>query len=277
MTDICADQDMEGNALLTIDRYVKAQSLKEAYELCQKRNNVVLGGMLWLKMQDRKVGAAIDLCGLGLDQITEREDAFEIGAMVSLRELEKHPGLNELTGGAISNSVEHIVGVQFRNCATVGGSVFGRFGFSDVLTILMALGARVELYHAGVMPLADFCESHISRDILTKVIVPKGVTGAVYLSQRNSATDFPLLACAIVRREEEYQVAVGARPMVARSYTDERGLLAGGITREIAQAFALELSQRVKLGGNALGSEESRRALCPVLVRRGLLKLEGVE
>ncbi len=51
MTDICADQDMEGNALLTIDRYVKAQSLKEAYELCQKRNNVVLGGMLWLKMQ----------------------------------------------------------------------------------------------------------------------------------------------------------------------------------------------------------------------------------
>ena len=100
--------------MLTIDRYVKAQSLKEAYELCQKRNNVVLGGMLWLKMQDRKVGAAIDLCGLGLDQITEREDAFEIGAMVSLRELEKHPGLNELTGGAISNSVEHIVGVQFR-------------------------------------------------------------------------------------------------------------------------------------------------------------------
>ena len=264
--------------MLTIDRYVKAQSLKEAYELCQKRNNVVLGGMLWLKMQDRKVGAAIDLCGLGLDQITEREDAFEIGAMVSLRELEKHPGLNELTGGAISNSVEHIVGVQFRNCATVGGSVFGRFGFSDVLTILMALGARVELYHAGVMPLADFCESHISRDILTKVIVPKGVTGAVYLSQRNSATDFPLLACAIVRREEEYQVAVGARPMVARTYSDERGLLAGGgITREIAQAFALELSQRVKLGGNALGSEESRRALCPVLVRRGLLKLEGVE
>lgn len=106
--------------MLTIDRYVKAQSLKEAYELCQKRNNVVLGGMLWLKMQDRKVGAAIDLCGLGLDQITEREDAFEIGAMVSLRELEKHPGLNELTGGAISNSVEHIVGVQFRNCAHCG-------------------------------------------------------------------------------------------------------------------------------------------------------------
>ena len=36
-------------------------------------------------------------------------------------------------------AVRHIVGVQFRNCATVGGSVYGRFGFSDVLTLLLAL------------------------------------------------------------------------------------------------------------------------------------------
>lgn len=35
--------------MLTIKRYVRAQSLDEAYTLCQKRANVVLGGMLWLK------------------------------------------------------------------------------------------------------------------------------------------------------------------------------------------------------------------------------------
>ena len=263
--------------MLKIKSYVKVNSLAEAYELNQKKTARILGGMVWMKMGNRAISTAIDLSGLGLDAISENDDEFVIGCMTPLHDLETNEALNTYTHGAMKESLCHIVGVQFRNCATVGGSVFGRFGFSDVLTILMALGAHVELYHAGVMPLADFCESHISRDILTKVIVPKGVTGAVYLSQRNSATDFPLLACAIVRREEEYRVAVGARPMVARTYSDERGLLAGGITREIAQAFALELSQRVKLGGNALGSEESRRALCPVLVRRGLLKLEGVE
>ena len=59
--------------MLTIDQYGRAESLEQAYELCQKRNHVVLGGMLWLKMQDRKVGTAIDLCGLGLDRITETE------------------------------------------------------------------------------------------------------------------------------------------------------------------------------------------------------------
>ena len=59
--------------------------------------------------------------------------------------LAAHCGLNELTHGAMRESVKDIVGVQFRNLATVGGSIFGRFGFSDVLTLFMAVGASVEL------------------------------------------------------------------------------------------------------------------------------------
>ena len=30
--------------------YVKVDSLSEAYELCQKRSSLVVGGMVWLKM-----------------------------------------------------------------------------------------------------------------------------------------------------------------------------------------------------------------------------------
>ena len=41
--------------MLTIKQYVKASSLEEAYELNQKKSNVVLGGMLWLKMQRKNV------------------------------------------------------------------------------------------------------------------------------------------------------------------------------------------------------------------------------
>ena len=220
--------------MLTIDQYVRAESLEQAYELCQKRNHVVLGGMLWLKMQDRKVGTAIDLCGLGLDRITETERAFELGAMVPLRALETHEGLNAMTRGAFARSVEHIVGVQFRNCATVGGSVFGRFGFSDVLTLLLALDARVVLQGAGELSLEEFCARPPFRDILVRVIVPKGAEGTVYLSQRNSATDFPVLTCAIARREGAFRFAIGARPGRARVYLDEKGLLSGGITRDTA-------------------------------------------
>ena len=80
--------------MLKIKQYVKAQSLEEAYTLYQKKSSVVLGGMLWLKMQNKNVGAAIDLSGLHLDEIEETPDEFRIGAMVSLRMLEVHPGLN---------------------------------------------------------------------------------------------------------------------------------------------------------------------------------------
>lgn len=49
--------------------------------------------------------------------------------MTTLRDLELHPGLEAYTGGAMKESLRHIVGVQFRNLATVGGSFSGALGF----------------------------------------------------------------------------------------------------------------------------------------------------
>ena len=60
--------------MLQIERYIRAETPAQAYELCQKKSNVILGGMLWLKQQNRRVSTAIDLCGLGLDKIEETED-----------------------------------------------------------------------------------------------------------------------------------------------------------------------------------------------------------
>ena len=59
--------------MLKIKEYVKAESLEQAYELNQKKTNCVIGGMLWLKMVTRNVQKAIDLSGLGLDQIEEND------------------------------------------------------------------------------------------------------------------------------------------------------------------------------------------------------------
>lgn len=54
--------------MLKIKNYVKAESLAQAYELNQKKNAIVLGGMVWLKMGNRNIVTAIDLSGLGLDE-----------------------------------------------------------------------------------------------------------------------------------------------------------------------------------------------------------------
>lgn len=260
--------------MITIREYARPATLEEAWQLNQKRPNRVLGGMLWLKMEKISVGTAIDLSALGLDTIEETNTEFAIGAMATLRSLETHAALNAATNGAMREAVRHIVGVQFRNCATVGGSVFGRFGFSDVLTLLLALDARVVLQGAGELSLEEFCARPPFRDILVRVIVPKGAEGTVYLSQRNSATDFPVLTCAIARREGAFRFAIGARPGRARVYLDEKGLLSGRITRDSALAMGEDLSRRVPMGDNLRAGAEYRTKICQALVRRGLLKLE---
>lgn len=262
--------------MLTIKQYVKASSLEEAYELNQKKSNVILGGMLWLKMQKRSVGTAIDLSGLGLDTIEETEEAFRIGAMVTLRQMELHQGLNELTCGGMRESLRHIVGVQFRNMATVGGSVFGRYGFSDVLTLLMAVDAQVELYKRGRISVEEFASLPYDNDILTYIIVPRRPIQAAYLSQRNTKTDFPVLTCCTAKVEGQIRCVIGARPMKAVCLRDKQNILSDGITRESAEQFGIYVEETIETGSNLRGSAQYRKKIAGVLAKRALLQMAGI-
>ena len=127
-------------------------------------------------------------------------------------------GLAAYTGGAMREAVRSIVGVQFRNLATVGGSIWGRFGFSDVLTLFLALDTRVLLYRAGEMSLWEFAGMKKDNDILTGLTVRKRPQKTAYLAYRNTKTDFPVLTCAMAlaagKDVGDFQgmAAVGARP-----------------------------------------------------------------
>ena len=268
------------------NQYVRAQSLDEAYELYQKKPNFVLGGMLWLKMKNKTLGTAIDLCDLGLDQIDEDENGFRIGAYATLRQIETHEALNAYTHGAIAESVRHIVGVQFRNVATVGGSIWGRFGFSDVMTIFRALGAKVQLHKAGIMDLDEFAAlPRTTRDVLVSVIVPKNAKGVVYLSQRNQSTDFPVLTCAVANRSGRYVAVIGASPYMAEPVWDEEGILDclsdaktdgnaaltdNSESNAKIDKFAGYVAEHIRFGSNIRAGAEYREIICRVLTRRAV-------
>ena len=115
--------------MFTAERYVRPATLQEALELNRKRSSTILGGGCWLRLGRKRIGTLIDLSGLGLDQIEEQGGWVRIGAMVSLRQLETSALLKERFGSLFADMTGHIVGVQFRECATFGGSVWGRFGF----------------------------------------------------------------------------------------------------------------------------------------------------
>lgn len=261
--------------MINIKEYRQVQSLEEAYELNQKRNNRIIAGMLWTKMSSGNVNVAIDLSALGLDTIEETDEAFRIGCMVSLRQLECHQGLGEYTQGAVRDALHHIVGVQFRNVATVGGSIYGRYGFSDVLTLLLGMDSYVELYQGGIISLKDYAKKEYDNDILVRVIVKKCPLQMGYQSVRNTKTDFPTIACAISKMGESYQAVIGARPGRAVVITDEEGILKNGVTEESARSYGAYVAEHIQTGSNMRGSKEYRSHLIKVLVERTLLAMEG--
>ena len=51
--------------MLTINEYRKVESLEEAYELNQKKNNKIIAGGVWMKIGDRRIATASICQGLG--------------------------------------------------------------------------------------------------------------------------------------------------------------------------------------------------------------------
>jgi len=262
--------------MITIEKYVRAQSLEEAWQLNQNKRNRILGGMLWLRLGRGSVNTAIDLGDLGLNTIEETDDQFSIGAMATLRDLETHVGLNTYTNHAVANAVKDIIGVQFRNMATVGGSIWGRFGFSDVLTVFLAMDSYVELYKGGIIPLDEFAQMEKDADILLRLIVKKTPCQVVYSSVRNQRTDFPVITCAVSCVNGQYRAAIGARPARAQLYRDEAGLISGAVCREDAMSFASFVAEQAPTQSNLRGSAEYRTHLIKVLTERSLMELGGM-
>lgn len=240
--------------------YVKVRSLDEAWELNQKKSAVVVGGMMWLKMENINKQTIIDLTGLKLDGIKETDEMFSIGCMCTLRQLELHEGLNKYFDGIFKECTRHIVGVQFRNSATVGGSVYGRFGFSDIITCLLALDSYVELHKGGIISLKNFVSMPYDNDILVRIIIKKDGRKVAYVTQRQTKTDFPLIACAVSKKDSRWYISVGARPACAKLVKmDDDGDL---------DRLAEEAAAQFKFGTNLRASAEYRQELTKIYLKR---------
>ena len=153
--------------------------------------------------------------------------------------------------------------------------MFGRFGFSDVISLLLVMDSYVELYKGGLVPMADFVKMKYDRDILVRIIVKKQKAHFCYQSVRISKTDFPVLTCAAALNEDGVQIAVGARPAKAALVKDDKQLAALPLTEAKAQAFAEYAAELLPTESNPRGSAKYRTHLIKVLAKRTLLELGG--
>lgn len=232
--------------MLKITNYYVAKDVKDAYEMLQKtKSNVILGGNMWLRMSDKNVNTAIDISKIGLNFIEESDDFVKIGAMTTLSEIERSEILSNNFGTIFADMTHHIVGTQFRNTATVGGSIFGRYGFSDILTGILPLGANVCTAKYGEISLEKFADLPFEKDLLEYVKIPKTDAKICYKSFRNQATDFPVITVCAYKKCEDLKIAVGARPHKARlvSSVDEAISLDFGSNMRASAEYRLELTK----------------------------------
>lgn len=250
--------------------YKRPTTLDAANLELQNNNAVIIGGMQWLKMSNSNKDTVIDLIDLGLDEICEDKQNFTIGAMTTLRELETNKKLNKHYQNIFKEALGGIVGVQFRNLATIGGSVYGRYNFSDVITILMALNSQVKLFNAGILSLKDFLHYPRSKkDILTHIIIPKfEYRSFAFECIRFTKTDFSILNLAISKNENDLLLSVGARPAISKLINIE---YKNKNNEEISELATKQLD----FGNDIRASESYRKKICPILIDRALRKMEN--
>jgi len=255
--------------MLTYTTLLQPAKLSEAYEAYSSRKGSVLfGGGCWLRLGRRPLPAIIDLSGLGLRYIREWDDEIIIGAMTTLRDIELSPVLQTFAGGILTEGVRAILGSQFRACATIGGSVAAKFGFSDILPILLTLNTDVDLYEAGRISLADYLACPRMRELVVNIIIAKEDIVVARRALRNSSGDFPYLTGAVSLTDKKiWKIAVGARPMVAKLATKTSAVLTEkGIA--VKDTVALMAQEELNFQTNSHASKEYRRDMTTVMVRR---------
>lgn len=252
--------------------YYAAQSIDEVVTLLnQSKKNIILGGTHWLKLGTAQYNLGIDIASLGLDQITESNSDIEIGAYVSLRQLETNPLLKHYAS-ILQDAVAHIVGVQFRNTARIGASIYSHFGFSDITTALLTMETQVEIDGEERLPLSVYLNLPRTRHFVTKIIIKKEHLAFKYQSMRQDQTGLPYCILAMSRdAHNEWRVSVGARPSGALlAHKTIHYLNKGG--SDPHKAFNL-LQNEVGLHDNQFASKAYRTHLVKTFLERGILDL----
>ena len=245
--------------------FQRVSSLEEAYKLAKESpRNKIVGGGLWLKKGNAEVDTLIDLSLLGLDKIEDKKEYVEVGAMVTQRQFE----ISELVPEMAKEAVKSIMGPAFRNVATIGGSVYGKYGFSDVITGLLGYKVELVFYPNATISLFDYVNKPGFFDgILTHIRIYKENLKAFFKKVGITALDYPILNVAVTKGKE-YRVVVGSRPLVAnRCLKAETYLNDGG--KDFSKAAELAVEE-LKFGDSIATKGDYRKQLALIYVRRGL-------
>ena len=255
--------------MLSIKEYIIPKTLKEAHDLYMIRNDSeLIGGGVFLRLSPRTISMGIDLSNVELDFIQNEEKYVEIGSYTSFRKIELSKCIDE-NFKSIVTALKNVGGVQLRNMVTVGGSLYPKYGFSDLITVLLSLNTRVYLYDREEN-LDTFLAQKRERNILKKISIKKDVLKTSYQTLRNSKSDFGILNVAVSKFDKGFKIAVGARPGVAKLAVDGMEFISSNISKESIEKCSKIVANELSFDTDIRATKEYRKEMCKVLVKRGL-------
>lgn len=259
---------------LEVNNYVKVKSLQEAYELLlADDSNQIIGGGAWLKMATKPVNTLIDLELLKLDDIVVKQNIITIGANVTLRDLEKNKDIKEQFSGILYEAVHQVMGVGVRNLATIGGSIMGKFSFSDILTPLLTMDVSLEFYKQGIISLQDFLATKKPpKDILLHIILKQEKGNGFFKKVRKTALDFAVVNICVVHKDSGFEIVIGARPGIAVKASKAMTFLnrQSSFSEQVIQSAVALVQEEISFSKNLRASKEYREQLVAVYVARGI-------
>ena len=259
---------------MKVNEYYRASSLDDAYRKLQEDpKNVILAGGLWIKKMGQSVNALVDISTLGLDKISESKEEVVVGSMTTQRDFENSSVIKSLFNNSIAFSTREVMGVNFRNLATIGGSIMGRFPFSDVICGLLPYDVSLEFYPEQRMSLEDYLNFKGKLNAILVAIHIKKQSGRGYFKKvKRTALDFPIINFAIAKVNGEYRIAVGSRPSTAALAHKAMEFInnVNNPTRDDFIKAAEIACEELTFLDNKDASKEYRLDLTKVYVRRGL-------
>ncbi|MEA3019298.1 MAG: aerobic carbon-monoxide dehydrogenase medium subunit [Actinomycetota bacterium] len=261
--------------------YERVASADEALALLAQHGDdakLLAGGHSLLPLMKLRFATPSVLIDVGrvseLSYVREVGDAVAIGALTRHHDVQ-HSDLLKAQVPILAHAAGQVGDQQVRHRGTIGGSIAHGDPASDLPAVVLALGGTMVIRgQKGEREVAagdfftGFLETALGPDeLLTEIRVPK-VPGAGWSFQKltKRAQDWAIVGAAVVRNGTTgiALVNMGATPVRA---TAAEAALDGGAS--VADAAALA-DQGAEPSADINASEEFRRHLARVLVRRGL-------
>jgi aerobic carbon-monoxide dehydrogenase medium subunit len=241
--------------------YLRAGSLEEALDALTAPDAKLLAGgqslLPAMKLRIARPSVVVDISGLDLDRIEERNGELVIGALTTWDELERSGARPAFR--ALADCAAGIGDLQVRNLGTIGGGLAHADPAADMPAVTIALGARLTVrsksgertIEASELALGPFMTSLADGELITEVVmpVPAEGSGSAYVVMEHPASGFALAGAA--------------------AFVGVDGTRRIGVTGVAAAPFLLdgELDD-VELFGDRFAPVEYRRQLARTMVDR---------